>query len=142
MAFVKARVVAGAAELGDAFLNRLSPWVFQRFMSAGDLADVRALRHKLERRAESSSQLSNVLSDAGGREDIELAILFLQLLHGGDLASVRNANTASSIESVATNRMLDPSRIFVTCGQLRASVSTSASVVADVWPAHRSVACG
>lgn len=99
--FVKARVVAGSKTLGDALLHRLEPWVYRRFMSRVELAEIRTLRHKLEKRADQQSGSSeNVSQAAGGRDDLELTVQFLQLLHGGDLASVRCRNTYDAITAL------------------------------------------
>jgi glutamate-ammonia-ligase adenylyltransferase len=98
LSFVKARVVAGSQSLGDAFLKRLEPWVYRQFMSRVELAEIRTLRRKLEKRAEQQSGSSeDVARAAGGRDDLELTVQFLQLLHGGDLASVRCGNTYDAI---------------------------------------------
>ncbi len=112
IAFVKARVVAGDRDVGQSFLKRVQPWVYHRFMSQRDFDEVRALRHRLERRVapksisrgESEPIASaetedhwDVLRSAGGRHDIEIAIQFLQLLHGADLPSVRVGNTSDAI---------------------------------------------
>lgn len=98
MQFVKARVVAGAKNLGESFLRRLQPWVYHRFLSRTDLAEIRTLRRKLERRAEQKDiNGHDVTRDPGGRNDIEMTVQFLQLLHGGDLASVRCGNTNDAI---------------------------------------------
>ncbi len=94
MNFVKARAVAGSSSLGQSFLRRLQPWVYRRFLSRGDMAEIRTLRHKLERRAEQQGVTGQDISGGpGGRSDLEMTIQFLQLLHGGDLASVRCGNT-------------------------------------------------
>ena len=101
LSFVKARVVAGSAALGSAFLNRLEPWVYRRFMNRVELAEIRTLRHKLEKRAEQQSISSEDVAQApGGRDDLELTVQFLQLLHGGDLTSVRCGNTYEAIVSL------------------------------------------
>ncbi|TWU21478.1 Glutamate-ammonia-ligase adenylyltransferase [Novipirellula galeiformis] len=111
LGFIKARVVAGSRELGDAFLDRLQPWIFRRFISRSDLAEIRTLRHKLERRTVSSTESSttaageedagqracNVLQAPGGRRDIQRTIQFLQLLHGDRLPDVRKANTYDAL---------------------------------------------
>ncbi len=98
MNFVQARVVAGSASLGESFLRRLQPWIYRRFLNRADLAEIRTLRHKLERRAEQQEFTGHDVSrDPGGRSDLELTIQFLQLLHGGDLVSVRCANTNDAI---------------------------------------------
>ncbi len=98
MSFVKARVVAGSTSLGESFLRRLEPWVYRRFLSRSDLAEIRTLRRKLERRAEQQQVVGHdVTRDPGGRDDLEMTVQFLQLLHGGDLTSVRGANTTEAI---------------------------------------------
>ena len=102
VAMIKARAVAGAPEVAEQFLQRIQPWVYHRFISRSDFDEVRSLRRKLERRAselESSSaeDSGDVVRTAGGRQDIELTVQFLQLLHGGDLADVRIANTNEAI---------------------------------------------
>jgi glutamate-ammonia-ligase adenylyltransferase len=94
----KARVVAGAHLLGESFLARLEPWIYRRFLSRQDFADIRSLRRKLQRRFDSEhTRGDDVTTAPGGRHDIELMIQFLQLLHGGDIRSVRVANTAEAI---------------------------------------------
>ena len=99
MAFVKARVVAGDQELGESFIKRIRPWVYRRAMSRADLVDIRTLRGKLKRRTEAQcDRAQNVLTDTGGRQDIELTIQFLQLLHGSELPDVRTANCAAAID--------------------------------------------
>lgn len=104
--FIKARVVAGSQTLGEGFLTRLQPWVFRRFISRTDLAEIQTLQHKLERRTLTSSDAAsssaeqkpcNVLRDPGGRGDIQRTIQFLQLLHGDRLPEVRKANTYDAL---------------------------------------------
>ncbi|MFK8111237.1 MAG: glutamate-ammonia-ligase adenylyltransferase [Rubripirellula sp.] len=101
LSFVKARTVAGSPTVGKAFLKRMEPWVFQSYLSRVELAEVRTLRHKLEKRAELQPEAMSEISQVpGGRDDIELTIQFLQLLHGGDLVSVRCTNTYDAIVSL------------------------------------------
>ncbi|WP_182867015.1 glutamate-ammonia-ligase adenylyltransferase [Stieleria mannarensis] len=97
----KARVVAGTHQLGQDFLSRLEPWIYRRFMSRQDFADVRSLRRKLQRRFDSQqTEGDDVLMAPGGRRDIELMIQFLQLLHGGEIKSVRVGSTAEAIDAL------------------------------------------
>ncbi|MGI9471501.1 MAG: glutamate-ammonia-ligase adenylyltransferase [Rubripirellula sp.] len=98
LSFVKARVVAGSQSLGQAFLARLEPWIYRQFMSRVEIAEIRTLRHKLEKRAEQQTVSSEDVARApGGRDDLELTIEFLQLLHGGNIPSVRCRNTYEAI---------------------------------------------
>jgi len=110
MSFVKARVVAGSRPLGNHFLERLTPWIYRPFMSRVDLAEIRMLRSKIEKRGSkiekrgSPTNAENVGKDIsrtpGGRDDVELTIQFLQLLHGASLSSVRCGNTYEAIASL------------------------------------------
>ncbi|KAA5545536.1 glutamate-ammonia-ligase adenylyltransferase [Roseiconus nitratireducens] len=107
VALTKARVVAGSPSLGKQFLSRLQPWIFRRFMSRQDFADIRSLRRKLKRRFESEQTDGDDVSVApGGRDDIELMIQFLQLLHGGDSKSVRVGSTTEAIDALEREKCL------------------------------------
>ncbi|EMI17352.1 glutamate-ammonia ligase adenylyltransferase [Rhodopirellula maiorica SM1] len=106
LGFIKARVVAGSQSLGEGFLTRLQPWIFRRFISRSDLAEIQTLQHKLERRTLTPSDAAssaagqkpcNVLRAPGGRGDIQRTIQFLQLLHGDRLPEVRHANTYDAL---------------------------------------------
>lgn len=98
VALTKARVVAGCQDLGNEFLARMQPWIYRKMLSRRDFADIRTLRRKLQRRFESGQTDGEDVSLApGGRNDIELMMQFLQLLHGGDSRSVRVGNTAEAI---------------------------------------------
>lgn len=95
----KGRVVAGSADLGTDFLARMEPWIYRRFLSRQDFADIRSLRRKLQRRFESEqADGDDVAMAPGGRQDVELMIQFLQLLHGGDIDAVRVVNTVEAID--------------------------------------------
>ena len=101
LSFVKARVVAGSQKLGKAFLSRLEPWVYRRFMSRVEIAEIRTLRNKLEKSLSNESDArEDIGRSPGGRDDLELTVEFLQLLHGGNLGSVRCRNTYDAIFSL------------------------------------------
>ena len=97
-AFVKARPVAGDLALGEEFLERLSDWIYHRYLNRADIAGIRALKRKIEKRAISAGiEARDVKTGHGGIRDIEFAIQFLQLLNGGELAQVRTSNTLEAI---------------------------------------------
>ncbi len=101
LSFVKARVVAGSQKLGKVFLSRLEPWVYRRFMSRVEIAEIRTLRNKLEKSLSNESDArEDIARSPGGRDDLELTVEFLQLLHGGNLGSVRCRNTYDAIVSL------------------------------------------
>ncbi|WP_404309984.1 [protein-PII] uridylyltransferase family protein [Neorhodopirellula lusitana] len=108
LSFVKARVVAGDQKMGRGFLKRIEPWVYHQLLTRGEIADIRVLRRKLEKRALSSdSQTGTPIADCpGGRRDIELTIQFLQLLHGAELPEVRVPGTLDAIAALGRHGCL------------------------------------
>ncbi len=97
-AYVKARAVAGDHDLGEYFLTQLQPWIYRRYLTCADIAGIKALKRRIERRAylEGGGE-RNVKTGEGGIRDIEFAIQFLQLLNGGDLPEIRTGNTLQAI---------------------------------------------
>ena len=97
-AYVKARPVAGDLQLGNNFLMRLTPWVYQRYLTLADINGICALKRRIESQAASEDcERRNVKTGYGGIRDIEFVIQFLQLLNGGDLPELRTGNTLEAI---------------------------------------------
>ena len=98
-AYVKARPIAGDIELGEEFLGQLEPWIYRRYLSRADITGIKALKRRIERRAQvEGADDRDVKTGRGGIRDIEFVIQFLQLLNGGDLAQIRSGNTLEAIE--------------------------------------------
>jgi glutamate-ammonia-ligase adenylyltransferase len=101
-AWVKARCIAGDESLGARVLAELEPWVYRRWLTRADISGIKALKRRMERRAiQAGSDDADVKEGRGGIRDIEFTIQFLQLLGGGDHASVRTANTLEAIRRLA-----------------------------------------
>jgi [glutamine synthetase] adenylyltransferase / [glutamine synthetase]-adenylyl-L-tyrosine phosphorylase len=97
-AFVKARAIAGDLDLGRSVLAQLEPWVYRRYLSRADITGIKALKRRIEHRAErEAASESDVKTGRGGLRDIEFVIQFLQLLNGGDLPEIRTGNTLAAI---------------------------------------------
>lgn len=97
-AFVKARSMAGDIALGNEFLAQLEPWIYRRYLTRADITGIKALKRRIEQRSKREGVDSrDVKAGAGGIRDIEFVIQFLQLLNGGDLPEVRNANTLEAL---------------------------------------------
>ncbi len=97
-AYIKARHAAGDLELARDFLDRLTPWIYRRYLSRADITGIKALKRRIEQQthAEGADQ-RNVKTGRGGIRDIEFVIQFLQLLNGGDLPELRTGNTLEAI---------------------------------------------
>ena len=97
-AFIKARPVAGSAEFGQEFLERLTPWIYRRYLTAADIAGIKALKRRIEQQTHhAGADGRNVKTGRGGIRDVEFVIQFLQLLNGGSLPEVRTANTLEAL---------------------------------------------
>ena len=97
-AFIKARPVAGSLELGKEFLDRITPWIYQRYLTAADIAGIKALKRRIEQQTHhAGADALDVKTGHGGIRDVEFVIQFLQLLNGGSLPEVRTPNTLDAL---------------------------------------------
>jgi glutamate-ammonia-ligase adenylyltransferase len=97
-ALIKARPIAGDIELGEEFLALLTPWIYRQYLSRAEIAEIRALKRRIEQRAHNrGADHRDVKTGRGGIRDVEFVIQFLQLLNGGDLAALRTSNTLEAI---------------------------------------------
>jgi glutamate-ammonia-ligase adenylyltransferase len=101
-ALIKARPVAGDADLGREFLQAIEPFVYRKYFSFSEINEVKAIKRMIERKArDAGADDRDVKTGRGGIRDIEFAVQFLQLLNGGDLPAVRERNTLSAIQALA-----------------------------------------
>ncbi|MFO0868486.1 MAG: bifunctional [glutamate--ammonia ligase]-adenylyl-L-tyrosine phosphorylase/[glutamate--ammonia-ligase] adenylyltransferase [Pirellulales bacterium] len=106
-AFVKARAAAGHVELGREFLEQLNPWIYRNYLNRADITGIQALKRRIEQRAiREGSETRDVKAGRGGIRDIEYVIQFLQLLHGGEIPSIRTGNTLEAIARLEEARCL------------------------------------
>ena len=97
-AFVKARPAAGDLDLGRNFLSQLEPWIYRRYLSRADITGIKALKRRIEHRAQlEGADDRNVKTGHGGIRDVEFVIQFLQLLNGADLPSLRTGSTLAAL---------------------------------------------
>lgn len=106
-AFIKARPCAGAIAAGEAFLQRMRPFVFPRYFDDATLEDIRNTKSQAEaqiaRRGESERA---VKLGRGGIRDIEFTVQMLQLLNGGTLDDLRTRNTLEAIDLLGRHHIL------------------------------------
>jgi glutamate-ammonia-ligase adenylyltransferase len=97
-ALVKCRPVAGDLTLGQEFLAAIQPFVFRRYLGAAEIAEIKAIKRRIEQRTLSAGDDAfEVKTGRGGIRDVEFVAQFLQLLHGGMDPSVRHHNTLEAL---------------------------------------------
>ncbi|MDQ1395683.1 MAG: [glutamine synthetase] adenylyltransferase / [glutamine synthetase]-adenylyl-L-tyrosine, partial [Acidimicrobiaceae bacterium] len=109
-ALLKARWVAGEADLGAAFEAAASERVWNRPFGAEELRSVRAMKARAEGEvAKRGLTEREVKRGRGGIRDIEFAVQLLQLVHGRNDESVRSPTTLDALHELAAGGYVDRS---------------------------------
>jgi [glutamine synthetase] adenylyltransferase / [glutamine synthetase]-adenylyl-L-tyrosine phosphorylase len=101
-ALLKARPVAGDAQLGARFVETVAPLVWPDALDPDAVREVRAMkeRSESEMRRLGLDELE-VKRGRGGIRDIEFAVQLLQLVHGRHDTAVRSPTTLRALEQLA-----------------------------------------
>ncbi len=105
-AYIKARPIAGALDLGREFLAQLQPWIYRRYLSLADITGIKALKRRIEKQHRAQGNDRDLKAGRGGIRDVEFVIQFLQLVNGGTLPEVRTGNTLEAIAKLEQNGCL------------------------------------
>lgn len=108
---IKARVVAGDAAVGRAFMEMASEFVYRRHVDAAFVEEIRRNKRRIERKAELEGQSkSNVKVGIGGIRDVEFTVQLQQLVLGGRNPLVRTPNTIDAIRRLRHVGVLTPAQ--------------------------------
>ncbi|MEV4006311.1 bifunctional [glutamine synthetase] adenylyltransferase/[glutamine synthetase]-adenylyl-L-tyrosine phosphorylase, partial [Actinomadura sp. NPDC049753] len=102
-ALLKARPVAGDADLGARYLDTITPIVWKAGEGEGFVEDVQDMRRRVEadlnqRTADSERQLK---LGPGGLRDVEFAVQLLQLVHGRADETLRSPTTLDALADLS-----------------------------------------
>ncbi|WP_018503549.1 bifunctional [glutamine synthetase] adenylyltransferase/[glutamine synthetase]-adenylyl-L-tyrosine phosphorylase [Parafrankia discariae] len=100
-ALLKARPIAGDPELGRRFAAMVAPMVWTAASRPGFVADIRAMRRRVERSLSRSEADRNLKLGPGGLRDVEFAVQLLQLVHGRADAKLQVASTLDALDGLA-----------------------------------------
>ena len=107
-ALVRARFVAGNAEVGKKFIEAVHQFVYQDKFEYGSLIEISRLRERMEQElAKESTKGKNVKLGFGGLADIEFAVQIIQLMHGKKFPRLRKTNTLSALKSFVALGLID-----------------------------------
>ncbi|HKJ12056.1 MAG TPA: bifunctional [glutamine synthetase] adenylyltransferase/[glutamine synthetase]-adenylyl-L-tyrosine phosphorylase [Ornithinimicrobium sp.] len=99
-ALLKARVIAGDAELGQEWLDVVQPLVWDAGSREGFVDDVRAMRRRVEESVPAARSDRQLKLGAGGLRDIEFSVQLLQMVHGRADSSVRSGTTLEALAAL------------------------------------------
>ncbi|HXV94578.1 MAG TPA: bifunctional [glutamine synthetase] adenylyltransferase/[glutamine synthetase]-adenylyl-L-tyrosine phosphorylase [Pseudonocardia sp.] len=100
-ALLKARPVAGDAELGADYADAVAPMVWSAAEREGFVADVQAMRRRVEEHVRPEHAERELKLGRGGLRDVEFAVQLLQLVHGRTDETLRSASTLDALAALA-----------------------------------------
>ncbi|MDA2808648.1 bifunctional [glutamine synthetase] adenylyltransferase/[glutamine synthetase]-adenylyl-L-tyrosine phosphorylase [Nocardiopsis suaedae] len=101
-ALLKARPVAGDAELGRAYTDAIGPLVWRAADRPGFVEDVQAMRRRVVAHIPAAEAARELKLGPGGLRDIEFSVQLLQLVHGRADTALRSGNTLQALEALST----------------------------------------
>jgi glutamate-ammonia-ligase adenylyltransferase len=96
-ALLKARPIAGDAELGRRYMETIAPMVWSAADRPDFVSDVQAMRRRVVDHIPAEEADRQIKLGPGGLRDIEFAVQLLQLVHGRSDPSLRDGNTLSAL---------------------------------------------
>ncbi len=99
-ALLKARPAAGDPELGRAYVDALLPMVWTACEREDFVADVQAMRRRVEQLVPAEIRAREIKLGAGGLRDVEFAVQLLQLVHGRGDESLHVASTVDALAAL------------------------------------------
>ncbi len=124
-AMIKARPVAGDREAGEAFLDRLRPFLWRRHLDFAAIDDIRSIKRQIHAHKGGSTvavEGHNIKLGRGGIREIELFAQTQQLIWGGRDPELRQRRTVDAMRALAaTGRVRDGvmQRLVLAYGFLR-----------------------
>ncbi|MBO6719172.1 MAG: bifunctional [glutamine synthetase] adenylyltransferase/[glutamine synthetase]-adenylyl-L-tyrosine phosphorylase [Rhizobiaceae bacterium] len=103
-AMIKARVVAGDREAGEAFLRELRPYVWRKYLDYAAIADVHSIKRQIHAHkglGDIAVRGHNVKLGRGGIREIEFFAQTQQLIAGGRFPELRRRATVETLAQLA-----------------------------------------
>lgn len=99
-ALLKARFVAGDAELGERFISAAQEVAFPPRLAPADVAEIRHLKARMEKERipKAADPRRHIKLGPGGMSDIEFAAQMFQMQHGRHLEPLRVTGTIDALE--------------------------------------------
>ncbi|MFF7631899.1 bifunctional [glutamine synthetase] adenylyltransferase/[glutamine synthetase]-adenylyl-L-tyrosine phosphorylase [Kitasatospora sp. NPDC008050] len=100
-ALLKARPVAGDAELGEAYVAALAPLVWQAAERENFVADVQQMRRRVVEAIPATELDRQLKLGPGGLRDVEFSVQLLQLVHGRTDPGLHSGNTLEALAALS-----------------------------------------
>ncbi len=110
-AMIKARVIAGDAVAGAAFLKELIPFIWRKYFDYAAIADIHAMKRQIyavKGHAEINVPGHDLKVGRGGIREIEFFVQTQQLVYGGRRPTLRGARTLDMLAELAREGWVTP----------------------------------
>jgi glutamate-ammonia-ligase adenylyltransferase len=108
MMLLKARGVAGDAELAAEFIEMIHPFRHPRSLNEGVLREIAAMKDRIEQEIVRAGDLErNVKLGRGGIREIEFVAQSLQLIHAGRIPFLQGAQTLPTLQKLVQYGLLE-----------------------------------
>ncbi len=98
---LKARPAAGDLQLAARYCQAIAPMVWRSSERPGFVADVQAMRRRVEQQLTPQEVSREIKLGAGGLRDVEFSVQLLQLVHGRVDESLRDPGTLPALAALA-----------------------------------------
>ena len=106
-ALVKARPVAGDAALGREFMERITPFVYRKYLDYGAIAEIGDMKQMINKDVEQKGKTHcDVKLGYGGIREIEFVIQALQLMYAGRDRSLRERNALKALHILSQKGLI------------------------------------
>ncbi len=106
-ALIKARPVAGDAAVGREFLERITPFVYRKYLDFSAIAEIRDMKQKINKDVEQKGKTHrDVKLGYGGIREIEFVVQALQLIYAGRDRSLREKNALKALHMLAQKGLI------------------------------------
>jgi glutamate-ammonia-ligase adenylyltransferase len=100
-ALLKARTIAGDADLGGRYEDAVGPLVWASAGRDGFVESVQAMRRRVTEHIPPAEEQRQIKLGRGGLRDVEFTVQLLQLVHGKSDESLRRRDTTSAIAALS-----------------------------------------
>ncbi len=108
-ALIRMRPVAGEIVLAERLRRELDAFVFPPNLSADEVAEIRGLKHQMEKLAEDRGPSEDQIKiGRGGIRDVEYIVQYLQLLQASRVPALKKANIFQALELLEAEGLLKP----------------------------------
>ena len=108
-AWIKARPAAGDREAGERLLERLTPFIYRRYLDYGVFESLREMKAMIAREVLRRGMRENIKLGAGGIREIEFFGQVFQLLRGGVEPALRERRILVVLETLTRRGYIDGS---------------------------------